>query len=180
MVSQEKVYIVWEKSQAMPALDLGVHLKWKNEVKTVPYGLETQMEDIDPGLAAILVMITYFKEKQDALFLLADESPFWEWMLPIEGRVVLTLSDHSDFTSALAVLFGSYYVFNIEYPQEADTSLEFSQRFFIRINQEQNKCAFKVQVSRRSGKLVQRKNESLNPHVALFIRDFIDYDWQKS
>ncbi|RXN15703.1 hypothetical protein ROHU_027865 [Labeo rohita] len=48
-------------------------------------------------------------------------------MLSIEGRVVLQLSDVSDFTSALAVLFGSYYVFNIEYPEEATTTLEFIQ-----------------------------------------------------
>lgn len=32
-------------------------LKWKSEVKTVLYSLERQMKDIDPGLAAILVMI---------------------------------------------------------------------------------------------------------------------------
>ncbi|RXN05325.1 hypothetical protein ROHU_033470 [Labeo rohita] len=51
-----------------------------------------------------------------------------KWMLSIEGRVVLQLSDVSDFTSALAVLFGSYYVFNIEYPEEAATTLEFIQR----------------------------------------------------
>lgn len=36
-------------------------LKWKKEVKTVLYSLDRQMKDMDPGLAAILVMIAYFK-----------------------------------------------------------------------------------------------------------------------
>uniref|UniRef100_A0A3B3QPE7 Uncharacterized protein n=1 Tax=Paramormyrops kingsleyae TaxID=1676925 RepID=A0A3B3QPE7_9TELE len=144
-------------------------LKWKKDVKTVLYGLDQQMEDVDSGLAAILVMIAYFKDKEDALFLLADVNiPLYctdaeaqislpsiprlimlgkipKWMLSIEGRVVLRMSDHSDFTSALAVLFGSFYVFNIEYPEEAATTLEFIQRFFVRINPEQSKCASKVQ-----------------------------------
>ncbi|KAL6490990.1 hypothetical protein MHYP_G00013350 [Metynnis hypsauchen] len=94
-----------------------------------------------------------FKENEDALFLLVDETSTQadveaqialpstprlvmlgesilgakKWMLSIEGKVVLQLSDHSDFASALAVFFGSYYVFNIEYPAEAATSLEFIQ-----------------------------------------------------
>ncbi|KAL6484025.1 hypothetical protein MHYP_G00088980 [Metynnis hypsauchen] len=101
-----------------------------------------------------------------------------KWMLSIEGKVVLQLSDHSDFASALAVFFGSYYVFNIEYPAEVATSLEFIQRFFVGINPEHSKCASKFQESRKTGKMVQRKNESLNPHVASFIRGFIAYDWQ--
>lgn len=41
-------------------------------MKTVLYGIDQQMEDVDPGLAAILVMIAYFKDKEDAHFLLAD------------------------------------------------------------------------------------------------------------
>lgn len=45
-------------------------------MKTVLCSLERQMEDIYPGLAAILVMIAYFKEKEDALFLLADVNYF--------------------------------------------------------------------------------------------------------
>uniref|UniRef100_A0A672HBJ7 Sterile alpha motif domain containing 3 n=1 Tax=Salarias fasciatus TaxID=181472 RepID=A0A672HBJ7_SALFA len=175
-------------------------LKWKKEVKTVLQHLQRQMEDVDLGLASILVMIAHFKEKEDALFLLADETSTQadaeaqlplpstprlvmlgesileakRWMLSIEGKVVLQLS--SDFTSALSVLFGSYYVFNIEYPEEAATSLEFIQRFFVRINPEQSKCGSKVQVSRKTGKMVRRRNESLNRHVVSFIRDFIDYD----
>lgn len=31
-------------------------LKWKKEVKVIFYGLETQMEDVDAGLAAIFFL----------------------------------------------------------------------------------------------------------------------------
>ncbi|XP_048019935.1 uncharacterized protein LOC125251074 [Megalobrama amblycephala] len=178
--------------------------KWKREVKAVLHGIERQMEDMDPGLGAIEVMIANFKEKEEALFLLADETSTQadveaqmslpsaprlimlgesilgakKWMLSIDGRVVLQLNDRSDFTHALAVFFASYYVFNMEYPEEAATTLEFIQRFFVRINPEHSKCTSKVQVSKKTGKVVQRKNESLSPHVASFIRDFIEYDWK--
>jgi len=37
-------------------------LKWNKEEKAVLHGIEIEMEDMDPGLAAIIVMITYFKE----------------------------------------------------------------------------------------------------------------------
>lgn len=53
------------------------------------------------------------------------------WMLSIEGGVVLKLSETSNFTTAttaLTVFFASYYVYNIDYPAEAATSLEFIQR----------------------------------------------------
>ncbi len=53
-----------------------------------------------------------------------------KWMLSIEGRVVIPHSPPmSDFTTALAVLFASLYVFNIEYQVEAVTTLEFVQRY---------------------------------------------------
>ncbi|XP_041824837.1 uncharacterized protein LOC121629269 [Melanotaenia boesemani] len=134
-------------------------LRWKKDVKMVLSCLERQEEEVDPGLAATLIMVAHFQEKEDAIFLLADETSTQadveaqlslpntprlimlghsilgarKWMLSIEGGVVLKLSETSNFTTALAVLFASYYVFNIEYPAEAATSLEFIQRFFVRI-----------------------------------------------
>lgn len=51
-------------------------LKWNKEVKAVLHGIERQVEDMDPGLSAIVVMIAYFKEKEEAVFLLADASNF--------------------------------------------------------------------------------------------------------
>ncbi|XP_067283842.1 uncharacterized protein [Pseudorasbora parva] len=180
-------------------------MRWRKEVRTVLADTERVAEDVDPGLAAILVMMAFFKEKEDSLFLLADVTTTQadaetqlslpstpriillgesvlvpkKWMLALEGKVVMESSDHQlDFTSALAVLFGSFYVFNIEYQEEAASTLEFIQRFLVRINPENSKCTSQFQVSRKSGKVVRRKTMALNPHIASFIRDFAEYDWQ--
>ncbi|XP_051991258.1 uncharacterized protein LOC127650098 [Xyrauchen texanus] len=107
------------------------------------------------GLAAMLVMMTHFKEADYTLFLLPDvtttpadsEAQFsfpittrllvqgdtvWsanKWMLSIEDCAVIPHSPlMPDFTTALAVLFASFYVFNIIYQVEAATTLRFVQR----------------------------------------------------
>lgn len=49
-------------------------LRWKKDVKMVLSCLETQEEEVDPGLAATLIMVAHFQEKEDAIFLLADVS----------------------------------------------------------------------------------------------------------
>uniref|UniRef100_A0A8C2CPU8 Uncharacterized protein n=1 Tax=Cyprinus carpio TaxID=7962 RepID=A0A8C2CPU8_CYPCA len=182
-------------------------MKWSKEVKTVlKEALKDDRQGTD-GLAAMLVMMAYFKEAEDSPFLLADattapadaEAHFslpitprlivlgetvWsvnKWMLSIEGRVVIPHSPPiPDFTTALVVLFASFYVFNIEYQVEAATTLEFVQRFLVRINPESGKCSRKVQTSRKSGKNVKRKTSYMNPCVVAFMRDFTDFDWQNN
>ncbi|KAG5280377.1 hypothetical protein AALO_G00088410 [Alosa alosa] len=177
-------------------------MKWSASVKTVLSSLEAQTETINPGLASILVLMAQFKDQEDAIFLLADETATKadveaqmtlpstprlimlgdsilgakKWMLSVEGKVLL----HSelDFPTALAVFFGLFYVLNMEYPVEAATTLEFIQRFFVRINPENSKCAAKYMKSKTTGKTVQKKNHPLNPHVASLISSFIDFDWQ--
>lgn len=49
-------------------------LRWKKDVKMALSYLEKQEEEVDSGLAAVLVTVAYFQEKEDALFLLADVS----------------------------------------------------------------------------------------------------------
>lgn len=51
-----------------------------------------------------------------------------KWMLAIEGKVLFPATDLPDMSSAIAVLFGCFYVLNIEYQVEAATTLEFIQR----------------------------------------------------
>ncbi|KAF4115042.1 hypothetical protein G5714_002531 [Onychostoma macrolepis] len=68
---------------------------------------------------------------------------------------------------------------DIEYQVEAATTLEFVQRFLVRINPESSKCSSKVQTSRKSGKKVKRKTSYMNPRVA-FMRDFTNFDWQNN
>ncbi|CAL8301249.1 unnamed protein product [Gadus morhua 'NCC'] len=81
-----------------------------------------------------------------------------QWMLALEGKVFITPTNlQMDFTSALAVLFGSYYAFNIEYQPEAASTLDFIQRFLVRINPEFSKCTPKFQMSKKMNKMVQRE-----------------------
>lgn len=48
-------------------------LRWTKEVKTVLADIERlQGENMDSTIAVILLMMTFFKEKDDAIFLLAD------------------------------------------------------------------------------------------------------------
>ena len=51
-----------------------------------------------------------------------------KWMLTMEGRVIIEPQELTDFQSALAILFGCYYVFNVQYQEEAMNTLEFIQR----------------------------------------------------
>ena len=46
------------------------------------------------------------------------------WMLTIEGRVIIELEELMDFSAALAVLFGCYHIFDVQYQEEAVSMLE--------------------------------------------------------
>ncbi|XP_026053218.1 uncharacterized protein LOC113039532 [Carassius auratus] len=176
--------------------------KWRKEVRAVlKEAIKKEREGSD-GLAAMLVMLAHFKEQEESLFLIADETTTpadaeaqlslpvtpriimlgetiltaKKWMLSIEGRVVIPPGAHmADFTTAFAALFACYYVFNLEYQVEASTTLEFVQRFLVRINPDSNKCTAKEQMSKTTGRVVKRKSSYMNPHVISFIRDFTEF-----
>ncbi|XP_019897094.2 uncharacterized protein zgc:113210 isoform X2 [Esox lucius] len=104
--------------------------------------------------AAVLLVQSHFREEEDSLFLLADVNDTQvdvetrlclpatprlimlgsslldssKWMVSIEGRVVCVLDRQSDFGTALSVLFGCFYVFNLEYQETASATLELIQR----------------------------------------------------
>ncbi|KAM8748534.1 uncharacterized protein AB9X84_013660 isoform 1-T2 [Acanthopagrus schlegelii] len=183
-------------------------MKWTKEVKAVLKDALKEDREGSDGLAAMLVMMTHFKEAEDALLLLTDVTTtpadaeeqlvlpstprlialgdtVWsanKWMLSIEGRVVIPgIPDEiPDFTTALAVLFTSFYVFNIEYQVEAVTTLEFVQRFLARINPDSSKCTAKVQTSRKTGRTVKRKTSDMSPRVISFMNAFSAFDWQNN
>ncbi|XP_048011373.1 uncharacterized protein LOC125263257 isoform X1 [Megalobrama amblycephala] len=176
--------------------------KWRKEVRAVLKEAIKKDREGSDGLAAMLVMLAHFKEQEESLFLIADETTTLadaeaqlslpitpriimlgetiltakKWMLSIEGRVVIPPGAHmADFTTALAALFACYYVFNLEYQVEASTTLEFVQRFLVRINPDSNKCTAKEQMSKTTGRVVKRKTSYMNPHVISFIRDFTEF-----
>ncbi|KAF4113966.1 uncharacterized protein LOC131541152 [Onychostoma macrolepis] len=74
----------------------------------------------------VLLLLSHFKEKPEALFLQTD------WMLSVEGQVVM--NPHPNFMAGFAALFATYYNFNLVYQHEASCTLEFVQRCFVGIN----------------------------------------------
>ena len=50
------------------------------------------------------------------------------WMLSIEQKVVV--GPHHSFSNGIAAIFASYYCFNLQYPEEGSSTLEFIQRYF--------------------------------------------------
>ncbi|KAK2863400.1 hypothetical protein Q5P01_002933 [Channa striata] len=123
------------------------------------------------SIAVILQLMKCFKENEDSIFILADalstkESVETEmtlptmprvimlgnkfmsatrWMVSMEGKIFYEADQFHDFPSVLAVFFGSYYVFNLEYQESASTTLEMIQRFFVRINPDVGtKCTAKI------------------------------------
>ncbi|KAK9958010.1 hypothetical protein ABG768_012193 [Culter alburnus] len=130
--------------------------RWKKDVRTVLKDIDSVGKDVDYGVASIITTMAYFREKEDALFLLADVTATpadvegslsvpstprlialgdsvlhaKKWMLTMEGKVIVQPQELTDFEAALAVLFGCYYVFNVQYQDEATHTLEFIQSKF--------------------------------------------------
>lgn len=65
------------------------------------------------------------------LFISGDMMKPSGWLLSIEGHVVM--GPHPSFLHGVAAFFSSYCVFNLEYPAAGSSTLEFIQRYFIKI-----------------------------------------------
>ncbi len=59
---------------------------------------------------------------------MAEETNAVRWMISLEGCVICECVE-SSFLTALATLFAVYYVFNLQYQEEASCTLEFLQRY---------------------------------------------------
>ncbi|XP_042582716.1 uncharacterized protein LOC122137797 isoform X2 [Cyprinus carpio] len=88
------------------------------------------------------------------------------YMLSLDQNLINT--NISSFISALCLMFRSY-CFNIYYPSELASTLEFLQRCFFSINPEK-------------GTKVQNKNSkrplNLNPRVLTLIQELSDHEWR--
>ncbi|XP_051575974.1 uncharacterized protein LOC127453566 [Myxocyprinus asiaticus] len=101
----------------------------------------------------VLLLLAYFDEKEEVVFHYVEESCLVEdvevdklpatpciivcgsscytsklFMLSIDQKI--TAPHISTFISVLCMMFGSYYCFNIHYPLELGSNLEFMQRCF--------------------------------------------------
>ncbi|KAK3893027.1 hypothetical protein Pcinc_003206 [Petrolisthes cinctipes] len=89
------------------------------------------------------------------------------FMLAIDGTVV---NNHiMNFTVGLGMLFCAYYVFNIQYPTEADATLDFIQRCLVGINPDRGTKAEK--------KKNRTQHSSVHPKVLTLINKFADLHW---
>ncbi|XP_067276269.1 uncharacterized protein [Pseudorasbora parva] len=165
----------------------------------------TTMQHNRTSIAAVLLLMKHFLEKEDSIFILADTTATkasiekdmslptmprlimlgntflssTKWMVSIEGKVAYVLDEHLGFADALSVFFSCYYVFNIEYQEPACATLELIQRFFVRINPDEGtKCTAKTGVSRKTGEVVNRKTTAINNRVSSFLRHLVEFEWR--
>ncbi|XP_025760268.1 uncharacterized protein LOC109199438 isoform X1 [Oreochromis niloticus] len=184
-------------------------LKWNLGIRTLIQQIESEgvLTNNKVGTATILLMMKYYKEDEDSLFVLADETstrmsleaesnlPITPrlimlgqssmtatcWMVSAEGRGIVEMDKENTFADAMSVFFGSFYVLNLEYQESACATLELIQRFFVRINPEEGtKCTSKVGTSRRTGTTVKQKVVHINPHVTTFLQRLTEFEWRTS
>ncbi|MEQ2264168.1 hypothetical protein XENORESO_021536 [Xenotaenia resolanae] len=74
----------------------------------------------------------------------------------------------SCFISALCMMFGSYYCFNIQYPSGLASKLEFLQRCFFSIDPDKGSRVEEIHKPRLC----------VNPHVLTLIHELSDHEWR--
>ncbi|XP_034552593.1 uncharacterized protein LOC117822073 [Notolabrus celidotus] len=140
---------------------------------------EKSTEDLKMSASAADVERTLTLPASPRLILLVagDGVTIGRWMISIESHVICEGIQPS-FITGLAAVFSTYYVFNLQYQDEAARTLEFVQRRLIGINPERGTKANQGKtVSKKSGKLVQKKAATVNPHVATLIKNLMDFEW---
>ncbi|XP_041849213.1 uncharacterized protein LOC121645005 [Melanotaenia boesemani] len=133
-------------------------LKWSKETEHLLRECDSaELNQNQIATTVILLLMKYFQEKEDSIFILADafstkmsvESEMTlptaprvivlgndlvsatRWMVSMEGKVFFEPEQLHDFASALAVFFASYYVFNLEYQESASTTMEMILRYVL-------------------------------------------------
>nr|XP_055037195.1 uncharacterized protein LOC129424521 [Misgurnus anguillicaudatus] len=135
-------------------------LRWNEEIQSLLSEIDSESDGTDnnkTAISAILLMMKYFKEKETSIFIAADATSTKmsiekemtlpatprlimlgnslltssKWFISIEGRVSHSIDSQLDFGAALAVFFGCFYVFNIEYEESAIATLELIQRMDV-------------------------------------------------
>ncbi|XP_047441566.1 uncharacterized protein LOC125008395 [Mugil cephalus] len=146
----------------------------------------------DDVIEMVLLLLSYFDEKEEFMFFHVEDMCLAEEVqleqVPLTPAVIvcgqscysstrymlcldrnLTNTNISSFIPALCLMFGSYYCFNIHYPSELASTLEFLQRCFFSINPEK-------------GTKVENKNNkrpfSVNPRVLTLIQELADHEWR--
>ncbi|XP_046900161.1 uncharacterized protein LOC124483673 [Hypomesus transpacificus] len=139
----------------------------------------------------VLLLLSYFDEKEDVMFCYVEDTCLVgelqmdqvrltptivvcgrscysskRFMLSVDRTIVH--NNIPSFVSALCLMFGSYYCFNIHYPSELASTLEFLQRCFFSINPEKGTKVEKTRTARLH----------VNPRVLTLIQELSDHEWR--
>uniref|UniRef100_A0A9J7XXC1 Uncharacterized protein n=1 Tax=Cyprinus carpio carpio TaxID=630221 RepID=A0A9J7XXC1_CYPCA len=157
-------------------------------LKVIRGELSDGSEDVKEML---LLLLSYFNDKEDTMFCyvedtcLPEEVPMGQvhltpslvvcgrscfsakrFMLCVDQNIVH--NNIPSFISAVCLMFGSYYCFNIHYPSQLASTLEFMQRCFFSINPEKGTKVEKTNTSRLH----------VNPRVLTLIQELSDHEWR--
>ncbi|KAI9535001.1 hypothetical protein NQZ68_007086 [Dissostichus eleginoides] len=139
----------------------------------------------------VLLLLSYFDEKEDTMFCYVEDTCLAgevqmdqvqltptivvcgrscysskRYMLSVDRNIVQ--DNIPSLVSALSMMFGSYYCFNIAYPSELASTLEFVQRCFFSINPEKGTKVEKTRTSRLQ----------VHPRVLTLIQELSDHEWR--
>lgn len=153
--------------------------------------LNQTLEGGDETSAAILMLLAHFKEQQDRMFLIVDDTAIatdvdttklpWNPCIvvcgnsPLTAKVFMVAVDQfivneqlPSFNKALQMMFCSYYLHNIDYPVEIAATLEFLQRCIFKINPDQG-----TKVTRKE----KGRQYAVNPRVLSLISKTANFEW---
>ncbi|XP_034149423.1 uncharacterized protein LOC109615597 [Esox lucius] len=139
----------------------------------------------------VLLLLSYFDEKEDVMFCYVEDTCLAgevqmdqvhltptivvcgrscyssrRFMLSVDRNIVH--NRHRAEMKEGMLMFGSYYCFNIHYPSELASTLEFLQRCFFCINPEKGTKVEKTRTSRLH----------VNPRVLTLIQKLSDHEWR--
>ncbi|XP_033940126.2 uncharacterized protein [Pseudochaenichthys georgianus] len=142
----------------------------------------------DETCAAVLMLLTHFREKQEKMLVAVDDtaiasevdvknlpstpcivvcgnSPLTAKTFMVAVDQVIVNEQLPIFTKALQFMFCSYYVQNIDYPVEIAATLEFLQR-----------CIFKINPDKGT-KVKRKEKHAVNPRVLSLITKIANFEW---
>uniref|UniRef100_A0A3P8P056 Uncharacterized protein n=1 Tax=Astatotilapia calliptera TaxID=8154 RepID=A0A3P8P056_ASTCA len=164
-------------------------LKWNLGIRTLIQQIESEgvLTNNKVGTAAILLMMKYYKEDEDSLFVLADETSTRMFLeaesnLPSTPRLIMLGQSSMTATCWMVSAEGLTHYFKSQLNVTACYYLLWHVlRFFVRINPEEGtKCTSKVGTSRKTGTTVKRKVVHINPHVTTFLQHLTEFEWKTS
>ncbi|XP_043955131.1 uncharacterized protein LOC122821358 [Gambusia affinis] len=160
----------------------------QTKLKMLKGELDGYSEDVKE---LMLLLLCYFNENEEAMFFCVEDTCLAEevqmenvsltptiivcgqscfhakrFMLSVDQQI--GNNNISCFISALCMMFGSYYCFNIHYPSGLASTLEFLQRCFFSINPDKGS---KVEETRKP-------RLHVNPRVLTLIQELSDYEWR--